>query len=57
MIDALKTAVYGMVFRFEPERGGKQPRSGNRRCLEIYSRLSLADAQRTYDKTISRFPV
>ena len=36
-----------------------QPYSGHasRQSLEIYSRLSLADAQETYDKTISRFPV
>ena len=36
-----------------------QPYSGHasRQSLEIYSRLSLADAQKTYDQTISRFPV
>ncbi len=36
-----------------------QPYSGHasRKSLEIYSRLSLADAQDSYDQAISRFPV
>ena len=36
-----------------------QPYSGHasRQSLEIYSRLSLAEAQQTYDQTIPRFPV
>jgi integrase/recombinase XerD len=36
-----------------------QPYSGHasRKSLEIYSRLSLADAQGTYDEAIKRFPV
>jgi integrase len=36
-----------------------QPYSGHasRQSLEIYSRLSLVDAQQTYDQTIPRFPV
>ncbi|MDA8301107.1 MAG: tyrosine-type recombinase/integrase [Actinomycetota bacterium] len=36
-----------------------QPYSGHasRKSLEIYSRLSLADAQGTYDDAIKRFPV
>ena len=35
-----------------------QPYSGHasRKSLEIYSRLSLADAQGTYDEAIKRFP-
>jgi hypothetical protein len=28
-----------------------------RRGLEIYSRIALADAQKSYDRAISRFPV
>ncbi|MGH9022727.1 MAG: tyrosine-type recombinase/integrase [Acidimicrobiia bacterium] len=36
-----------------------QPYSGHdsRQSLEIYSRLSLNDAQQTYDEAITRFPV
>ncbi len=36
-----------------------QPYSGHasRKSLEVYSRLSLAQAQHTYDETIGRFPV
>ncbi len=36
-----------------------QPYSGHasRKSLEIYSRLSLADAQNSYDQAIGRFPV
>jgi integrase/recombinase XerD len=36
-----------------------QPYSGHasRQSLEIYSRLSLGDAQKTYDQNIGRFPV
>jgi integrase/recombinase XerD len=36
-----------------------QPYSGHasRKSLEIYSRLSLADAQESYDQAITRFPV
>jgi len=36
-----------------------QPYSGHtsRKSLEIYSRLSLAGAQESYDEAISRFPV
>ena len=36
-----------------------QPYSGHasRQSLEIYSRLSLADAQASYDEAITRFPV
>jgi integrase/recombinase XerD len=36
-----------------------QPYSGHetRRSLEIYSRLSLSDAQEAYDKAINKFPV
>ena len=36
-----------------------QPYSGHasRQSLEIYSRLSLSDAQKTYDQNIGRFPV
>lgn len=36
-----------------------QPYSGHasRKSLEVYSRLSLADAQDSYDQAISRFPV
>ena len=29
----------------------------SRKSLEVYSRLSLADAQPIYDETIKRFPV
>lgn len=29
----------------------------SRKSLEIYSRLSLADAQESYDQAIGRFPV
>lgn len=36
-----------------------QPYSGHtsRRSLEIYSKLSLADAQHAYDDTIKQFPI
>ncbi|MGH3184126.1 MAG: tyrosine-type recombinase/integrase [Streptosporangiaceae bacterium] len=36
-----------------------QPYSGHasRQSLEVYSRLTLADAQHTYEDAISRFPV
>jgi len=36
-----------------------QPYSGHetRQSLEIYSRLSLSDAQEAYDKAIGTFPV
>jgi len=36
-----------------------QPYSGheNNKSLEIYSKLSLADAQKVYNKTIKKFPI
>jgi integrase/recombinase XerD len=36
-----------------------QPYSGHesRQSLEIYSRLSLADAQKEYDQVMGRFPI
>jgi len=36
-----------------------QPYSGHesRQSLEIYSRLSIADAQQTYDQVIGHFPI
>lgn len=36
-----------------------QPYSGHssRKALEVYSRLSLSDAQKQYDKVIERFPI
>ncbi|HEX3641012.1 MAG TPA: tyrosine-type recombinase/integrase [Ktedonobacteraceae bacterium] len=36
-----------------------QPYSGHesRQSLEIYSRLSLADAQKEYDQVMERFPI
>ncbi len=36
-----------------------QPHSGHeyRQSLEVYSRLSLADAQQRYDEVIDRYPV
>jgi integrase/recombinase XerD len=36
-----------------------QPYSGHgsRQSLEIYSRLSLADAQKEYDQATARFPI
>jgi integrase/recombinase XerD len=36
-----------------------QPYSGHeyRQSLEVYSRLSLADAQQRYDEVIDRFPI
>jgi integrase/recombinase XerD len=45
--------------RLEPHDALIQPYSGHENCpsLEVYSKLSLSDAQETYDENIKDFPV